>query len=286
MTREIQSQLLGEFYAEKKNTMKLKGEDYANEDVLSNFKTAGANIGISAEQQCLSLIATKVARLGNLLSGKTPNNESISDSILDLSNYTDLLYCLVNEQITDKVESIAKQRKDKFNEYLVNEIAKLSKAMGGKKNTNPECECTEIPKEYKPTYEVKTNRWENVKPQQKSLLKEMMKQDEKDGLYEAKTKHWENVEPFNPPSSGLRPMNEYGITDQIKWADIPEKHNESQPLTLEECFETYRDVFIKTKPIKEEDIFYKGGEPIKEPYEPKVLDYNKYSKDEDGYFRK
>ena len=103
MTRETQSKLLGEFYAEKKNILKLKGEDYANEDVLSNFKTAGANIGISAEQQCLSLIATKVARLGNLLSGKTPNNESVSDSILDLSNYTDLLYCLVNEQIMDMV---------------------------------------------------------------------------------------------------------------------------------------------------------------------------------------
>ena len=98
MTRETQSKLLGEFYAEKKNILKLKGEDYANEDVLSNFKTAGANIGISAEQQCLSAIATKVARLGNLLSGKIPNNESISDSILDLSNYTDLLYCLVNEE--------------------------------------------------------------------------------------------------------------------------------------------------------------------------------------------
>ena len=97
MTRETQSKLLGEFYAEKKNILKLKGEDYANEDVLSNFKTAGANCGISAEQQCLSAISTKVARLGNLLSGKTPNNESVSDSILDLSNYTDLLYCLVNE---------------------------------------------------------------------------------------------------------------------------------------------------------------------------------------------
>jgi hypothetical protein len=128
MTRETQSQLLGEFYAEKKNILKLKGEDYANEDVLSNFKTAGANCGISAEQQCLSLIATKVARLGNLLSGKTPNNESISDSILDLSNYTDLLYCLVNE---------------------------------------------------------------DDKPKQKSLLKEMMKQDEKDGLYEPITEPYE-----------------------------------------------------------------------------------------------
>lgn len=110
MTHEQQSILLGEFYAEKKNILKLKGEDYANEDVLSNFKTAGANIGISPELQCLSLIATKVARLGNLLSGKTPNNESISDSILDLSNYTDLLYCLVNEKITDDLNKTKTKR--------------------------------------------------------------------------------------------------------------------------------------------------------------------------------
>ena len=118
MTRETQSKLLGEFYAEKKNILKLKGEDYANEDVLSNFKTAGANCGISAEQQCLSAISTKVARLGNLLSGKIPNNESISDSILDLSNYTDLLYCLVNEETESS----------KFSEGILNHFKKFNDA--------------------------------------------------------------------------------------------------------------------------------------------------------------
>ena len=173
MTRETQSKLLGEFYAEKKNILKLKGEDYANEDVLSNFKTAGANIGISAEQQCLSLIATKVARLGNLLSGKTPNNESVSDSILDLSNYTDLLYCLVNEGKTSK------EVLEKLNSQPLG--FKVSKAQ--------------------------TKRWENVKPK--------------------------------------------AIINQINWTDINE-------------------------PIKEEDMFYKGGEPIKEPYEPKVGDRYRY----------
>ena len=142
MTRETQSKLLGEFYAEKKNILKLKGEDYANEDVLSNFKTAGANIGISAEQQCLSLIATKVARLGNLLSGKTPNNESVSDSILDLSNYTDLLYCLVNE------------------EYLMTNIDDFPTNLSPKEV---------LEKFYKQPLEFKvskpqTKRWENVKP--------------------------------------------------------------------------------------------------------------------------
>ena len=168
MTRETQSKLLGEFYAEKKNILKLKGEDYANEDVLSNFKTAGANIGISAEQQCLSLIATKVARLGNLLSGKTPNNESVSDSILDLSNYTDLLYCLVNE-----TENVYKNK-------------------------------------YAPLYE--------------SILSESV---------------LIGVNP-NQPTNKEKPK---GILSQIK----------------------------------EEDIFYKGGEPIKEPYEPKVGDRFQYN---------
>lgn len=149
MTRENQSQLLAEFYAQKKNVMKLKSEDYANEDILSNFKTAGANCGISAEQQCLSLIATKVARLGNLLSGKTPNNESVSDSILDLSNYTDLLYCLVNEQITDIVNP--------FRGISRKSIVELSKKKEHAKS-NPLTleECIE-PK-------PQTKRWENVKP--------------------------------------------------------------------------------------------------------------------------
>ena len=185
MTRETQSKLLGEFYAEKKNILKLKGEDYANEDVLSNFKTAGANIGISAEQQCLSLIATKVARLGNLLSGKTPNNESVSDSILDLSNYTDLLYCLVNE------------------EYLIANIDNF------------------------PT---------NLSP--KEVLEKFYKQPLGFKVSKEQEKRWENVKPK-------------AIINQINWTDINE-------------------------PIKEEDMFYKGGEPIKEPYEPKVGDRYRY----------
>jgi hypothetical protein len=47
---------------------------------------------MTAEQNCLSLIATKVARLGVLLkSNKPAENESISDSLLDLANYAVLL---------------------------------------------------------------------------------------------------------------------------------------------------------------------------------------------------
>lgn len=85
------------FVETQKSILLKKSQDYANKDVLSNFKLAGNICGISPEKNCLSLIATKVARLGVLLNGKTPKNESIKDSILDLANYTVLLNMLVIE---------------------------------------------------------------------------------------------------------------------------------------------------------------------------------------------
>lgn len=76
-----------------------KGDDYANEDRLSNFKLAGAISGGNAETNCLNLIGTKVARLGVLINskGNKPNHESIEDSILDLANYAILLSMIVSE---------------------------------------------------------------------------------------------------------------------------------------------------------------------------------------------
>lgn len=77
-----------------------KAGDYANADVLSNFKLAGNVAGLNAELNCLSLIATKVARLGVLLnSTNKPNNESIRDSVEDLINYGILLDMLLSEPI-------------------------------------------------------------------------------------------------------------------------------------------------------------------------------------------
>lgn len=80
-----------------------KGNDYANEDRLSNFKLAGAIVGTGAEINCLNLIATKVARLGVLLNqqNKKPNNESIDDTLVDLANYSILLSMLIHERSTN-----------------------------------------------------------------------------------------------------------------------------------------------------------------------------------------
>lgn len=101
MTQQQQEQHFEGLTSAMKQILLKKGGDYAKEiDVLSNFKLAGSICGLTAEQNCLSLIATKVARLGVLLYNieKVPNNESIRDSILDLANYAVLLDMLVGEK--------------------------------------------------------------------------------------------------------------------------------------------------------------------------------------------
>ena len=92
MTRTHQEAHIEEFTDKMKAIILSKGNDYANDDRLSNFKLAGAISGLTPEQNCLSLIATKVARLGVLLKSNTPaENESIEDSLIDLANYAVLL---------------------------------------------------------------------------------------------------------------------------------------------------------------------------------------------------
>lgn len=86
-----------------------KGDDYSKEDVLSNFKEAGAICGISPEIHCLALIATKVARLGVLFNKEgNPSNESVQDSISDLITYGFLLQAIVEEkkQLQNQVKKV------------------------------------------------------------------------------------------------------------------------------------------------------------------------------------
>jgi len=99
MNLETQQKQFLEITEQMKSIIFAKGNDYANEDRLSNFKLAGNISGLTPELNCLSLIATKVARLGVLLNNdKTPNNESIHDSLLDLANYTILLTMILKDK--------------------------------------------------------------------------------------------------------------------------------------------------------------------------------------------
>ena len=100
MNLEQQEKILDNFYAKRMEVMHAKSLDYASDrDVLDNFKNVAAIVGVTPAQQCLSLITVKVSRIGNILSsGKTPSNEALEDSVLDMANYTDLLYCLLKEE--------------------------------------------------------------------------------------------------------------------------------------------------------------------------------------------
>ena len=98
MNKEQQQQAFDQFVDQMRNTLLAKGDDYSGKDRLSNFGLAGAICGLSPEKDCLCLIATKVARIGNLLDSGSPKNESIQDSILDLANYTVLLNMIVSER--------------------------------------------------------------------------------------------------------------------------------------------------------------------------------------------
>jgi len=117
MNLENQIKQFAAITEQMKSIMFAKGNDYANDDRLSNFKLAGNISGLSPELNCLSLIATKVARLGVLLNNdKTPNNESITDSLLDLANYTVLLTMLLKDK---ESKSILKDYPQTQNQPLI-----------------------------------------------------------------------------------------------------------------------------------------------------------------------
>lgn len=77
-----------------------KREDYADDDVLKNFKAVSLaakalEIDITkSSQYALFMVLLKICRLTNLMnSNKTPKNESVEDSWKDGINYFKLGYC-------------------------------------------------------------------------------------------------------------------------------------------------------------------------------------------------
>jgi hypothetical protein len=99
MIKEELLKLLEEFQCEMFDTLNSKGHDYANEDVLSNFKEVSQLVGVTPETVVMVMIVVKIVRLSNLLkNSKTPKNESVKDNLLDLTNYTFLLNAIINER--------------------------------------------------------------------------------------------------------------------------------------------------------------------------------------------
>lgn len=66
-----------------------KSNDYAEDnDYYSNFKFAAFVAGVTVDQVFRVMLGIKLARLKELKKGKTPNFESIEDTIIDLANYS------------------------------------------------------------------------------------------------------------------------------------------------------------------------------------------------------
>ena len=65
-----------------------KAADYAdNENVYSNFEGAARIAGVSVDVVFNVMIGIKMERLRQLMSGKSPNHESLEDTLMDAANY-------------------------------------------------------------------------------------------------------------------------------------------------------------------------------------------------------
>lgn len=91
-------EIISKYTKGRHELMKRKGEDYAGSDVLGLFKDVAKAGGRKPENVILDEVHKKVLRLQNLMQGKAPNNESIIDSVTDLSNYADLLRCALDKE--------------------------------------------------------------------------------------------------------------------------------------------------------------------------------------------
>lgn len=131
MTKAEQIVFFTKFVEKQKQILLDKGDDYAGNDRLSSFKRAGAICGLSAEQSCLSLIATKVARLGELLQGKVPKNEAALDSALDGANYFVLLAMIMSEGTPQEFQkdNTAAPKEDIFRQQSLREKGFISSSL-------------------------------------------------------------------------------------------------------------------------------------------------------------
>ena len=108
MNRQKFKELLYEISSKRIELTLKKSSDYADEDVLSNFKRMslicgvfGINPARSSADCALFLLLLKVDRWCNIRrKGSTPANEAIMDTLLDAHNYIDLAYaCQLDEEV-------------------------------------------------------------------------------------------------------------------------------------------------------------------------------------------
>ena len=105
MNQKRFNELIDEFIAKSSGVLKSKNHDYATEDAVSNFKrityiAKHYRFDFSTlPEYGLFMSCMKIDRIMNLLKGnKTPKNEAIEDSFIDLFNYALLAYICYKEE--------------------------------------------------------------------------------------------------------------------------------------------------------------------------------------------
>lgn len=99
MTTQQMMVLFDETITKMRTMLEKKGHDYSQEgNRLSNFLDTANNVQIDPVQGCMYMMGIKISRLANLIANKkTPNNESIEDTAIDLIVYAFLNYCLIQD---------------------------------------------------------------------------------------------------------------------------------------------------------------------------------------------
>jgi hypothetical protein len=100
MTKEQQLQFARDKFKEILELIESKGDDYANEDRLSNFKESACLLNTTAFKVCLNQIGIKISRIVNLI-GKEARNESMEDSLQDLITYSLILSMIHEDEASD-----------------------------------------------------------------------------------------------------------------------------------------------------------------------------------------
>lgn len=105
MNLETQQQLFNELHEKLKAISLSKGKDYADADMLANFKTVSTVVELlkidttKPEGYAMLMVILKLQRINNLLSsGKAPSNEAVGDSFVDGINYFRLAFACYAEQ--------------------------------------------------------------------------------------------------------------------------------------------------------------------------------------------
>lgn len=95
--------LIDKWQIEEKEVLQKKANDYASDDMLSNFKKTANMTGLTPEKVFEVMLAVKMCRIIELSTGKIAKNESQEDTLMDMANYAKLYRAYLKEKNTNLI---------------------------------------------------------------------------------------------------------------------------------------------------------------------------------------